>query len=77
MAMFFPLALVLMSASIFVAYRFGGAPRCSLGADGGHGQAAPAGKAAGQGRQEVPRLGVGAGGPDWPLSAPSADSRRD
>lgn len=29
MAMFFPLALVLMSASIFVAYRFGGAPRCS------------------------------------------------
>jgi hypothetical protein len=29
MAVFFPLALVLMSASIFVAYRFGGAPRCS------------------------------------------------
>jgi hypothetical protein len=29
MAVFFPLALVLMSASIFVAYRFGGAQRCS------------------------------------------------
>jgi hypothetical protein len=29
MAVFFPLALVLMSASIFVAYRFGGAPRCA------------------------------------------------
>jgi Protein of unknown function (DUF3040) len=28
MALFFPLALVLMSLSIFVAARFGGAPRC-------------------------------------------------
>lgn len=28
MAMFFPIALVLMSASIFIAARFGGTPRC-------------------------------------------------
>jgi len=49
MAVFFPIALVLMSASIFIAARFGGTPRCAAATAVATAKPHPRGKALAKG----------------------------